>query len=321
MTSGFDPDQVPTGRVGFGRRLGASPMLGTNTSLVIDPAPLAETVVAAAGVAARAKAGAHLVALDVDGTLMTFDECISDEIREVIPALRAAGHEIVLATGRPLAAVLPVAAELGLADGWVISSNGSVTARLAPGSSPGFVLDNVVRFDPQPALAILRAHMPEAQIAIEEIGVGFWVTEGFPEHATHGRHSVLDVDQLEMLSAVRIVVAGAQAATRTFCEALEELDLVGTTFTIAATRWMDIAPVGLTKAYALERLRALCAIPSEQTLAIGDGGNDIDMLGWAGRGVAMGHAEADVIAAADEVTLSILDDGALPVLRGLLGRD
>jgi hydroxymethylpyrimidine pyrophosphatase-like HAD family hydrolase len=53
-------------------------------------------------------------------------------------------------------------------------------------------------------------------------------------------------------------------------------------------------------------------------VAIGDGRNDIEMLGWAGRGVAMGQAPDEVIAAADEVTASVFDDGAAHVLLSLL---
>jgi hydroxymethylpyrimidine pyrophosphatase-like HAD family hydrolase len=54
------------------------------------------------------------------------------------------------------------------------------------------------------------------------------------------------------------------------------------------------------------------------TVAIGDGGNDREMIQWAARGVAMGHAPEDVRAVADEVTGTIDDDGAVAVLRSLL---
>lgn len=53
-------------------------------------------------------------------------------------------------------------------------------------------------------------------------------------------------------------------------------------------------------------------------MAVGDGRNDIEMLTWAGRGIAMGQAPDEVLAVADEVTASVLDDGAALVLRGLL---
>jgi hydroxymethylpyrimidine pyrophosphatase-like HAD family hydrolase len=56
-------------------------------------------------------------------------------------------------------------------------------------------------------------------------------------------------------------------------------------------------------------------VPAEATLAVGDGGNDIEMLRWAGLGVAMGHAPDEVKAAADEVTGSVHEDGLAQVLE------
>ena len=50
-------------------------------------------------------------------------------------------------------------------------------------------------------------------------------------------------------------------------------------------------------------------------LAIGDGRNDIEMLRWAGRGVAMGQAVPEVVEAADAVTATVYDDGAAVELR------
>ena len=127
-----------------------------------------------------------------------------------------------------------------------------------------------------------------------------------------------EFEELSGLETARVVAADAQVPSRDFQEALRLLGLIDTYFVIGGTRWMDVAPHGVTKASALERLRGLLGIDREHTVAIGDGGNDVAMLAWAGRGVAMGHADAQVIAAADEVTGSILDDGAVPVLRSLL---
>ncbi|MCW2830447.1 MAG: haloacid dehalogenase, partial [Aeromicrobium sp.] len=53
-------------------------------------------------------------------------------------------------------------------------------------------------------------------------------------------------------------------------------------------------------------------------LAVGDGNNDLEMLAWAGRGVAMGHAPDRLIAAADAVTGPIADDGLLQELAKYL---
>ena len=50
-------------------------------------------------------------------------------------------------------------------------------------------------------------------------------------------------------------------------------------------------------------------------LAVGDGRNDVEMLEWAGRGVAMGQAPAEVHAAADAVTGTFDEGGVVTELR------
>lgn len=261
---------------------------------------------------------ARLIALDVDGTLMTYDEFMSDEVRDVVARLRDANNLVVLATGRPLVATLPVALDLGIDSGWIVCSNGSVTARLDPELPGGYEIEHSVMFEPRPALQVLDQHMPEVRFALEEVGVGYWVTDLFPEDALHGVRTVMSFAELSERETSRIVVSDAPTATPEFHAAVAELGLVAEQFTIAQAQWMDLAPQGITKAYALERLRKRFGLSPELTLAVGDGNNDIDMLRWAGHGVAMGHAEASVIASADDVTLSILDDGVVPVLENAL---
>jgi 3-deoxy-D-manno-octulosonate 8-phosphate phosphatase KdsC-like HAD superfamily phosphatase len=56
----------------------------------------------------------------------------------------------------------------------------------------------------------------------------------------------------------------------------------------------------------------------EDVVAFGDMPNDLAMLEWAGRGVAVANAHPDVLAAADEITLSHLDDGVAATLERLL---
>lgn len=261
----------------------------------------------------------QLIALDVDGTVMTYDEFISQEVSGAVADLRNSGRHVILATGRPLVATLPVARELGIDTGWVVCSNGSITARLDPELPEGFEVEHSVMFDPRPALHVLSEHMPGARVALEEVGVGYWVTEQFPEGDLHGAHTVMSFDELCARKTARIVVSDAPALTAPFRGYVAQLGLVAEQFTIAHTRWMDVAPAGVTKAYALERLRSRLDVPPEATIAVGDGNNDIAMLEWAGLGVAMGHAEAAVIAAADEIAGSILDDGLGPVLQNVLG--
>ena len=81
---------------------------------------------------------------------------------------------------------------------------------------------------------------------------------------------------------------------------------------------MDIAPLGVTKASALEKLRQAWGVAEGDTVAVGDGENDIEMLQWAGFGVAMGHAVPELLTVADAVTGSIAEDGLCAVLDNFL---
>ena len=90
------------------------------------------------------------------------------------------------------------------------------------------------------------------------------------------------------------------------------------TYNVGWTAWLDIAPDGVNKATALERVREWLDIPRSRVIAVGDGRNDIDMLRWAsveGRGVAMGQAPDEVLAVSNEVTLSDLEDGIAELFR------
>ena len=260
----------------------------------------------------------RLVALDVDGTLLRFTGELSDPVRSAVAAVRDAGHHVVLSTGRSVHGTVPVAAELGIDHGWAVCSNGSVTVRLDPALPGGYAVDEVITFDPRPALQLLRAELPDAHLAVEEVGVGFRLNKLFPDGELTGRLEIVEPEELESREVTRLIVRSPGRASQEFHDQIAGIGLSDVTYAIGYTAWIDVAPPGVTKASALERLRGILGVPSELTVAVGDGSNDRDMLRWAARGVAMGHAEPDVLACADEITGSIDEDGAAAVLRTLV---
>lgn len=260
----------------------------------------------------------RLVALDVDGTLMSYDGVISDDVRAAVRDLVAAGVHVVLATGRGAHSAVPVARDLGLTEGWVVCSNGAVTARLDPDEGGGFELTDVVTFDPAPALRAIALEIPDALYAVEELGVGFKVSEPFPPGEIGGEITVVGFDELLGTPATRVVIRAPGSSPEEFNEIVERVGLHEVQYAVGWTAWLDLTPGGVSKASALETVRRRLGVEPFATAAIGDGGNDLEMLAWAARGVAMGHARDDVRAAADEVTGTIDDDGAVQILRSLL---
>lgn len=258
-----------------------------------------------------------LVALDIDGTLITYDGDLSDETRDAVVAVRDAGHHVVLSTGRSLVAILDIAAELGLS-GYAVCSNGSVTVRLSPDLPGGWVLDDIVTFDPGPALRLLGEHLPNALYAVEDLGLGFRLNKEFPDGELGGIQAVVPFEHLWSSEVTRVAVRSVEHSSEEFHALASRLGLGDVTYSIGWSAWMDLAPQGVSKASALERLRRILHVQPEQTVAIGDGHNDLEMLQWAARGVAMGHADDAVKDAADEVTGSVAENGAARVLRTLV---
>lgn len=258
-----------------------------------------------------------MVALDVDGTLMSYDGVISADVRDAITAVREAGVHVVLATGRGAHSAVPVARDLGLTEGWVVCSNGAVTARI-DGTDDGFAITKSVTFDPGPALRTIAMELPDALFAVEDLGVGFKVSGDFPAGELSGRVQVVPFDELASTPATRVVIRAPEASPEEFHELVERVGLHEVEYAVGWSAWLDLTPGGVSKASALEEIRQHEGVEPFATVAVGDGSNDVQMLRWAARGVAMGHASDVVRAAADEVTGTIEDDGAVAVLRSLV---
>lgn len=173
-------------------------------------------------------------------------------------------------------------------------------------------------FDPAPALRALRDALPTAKYALEDDEGNFLSTERFQDASFGVEAQAVPFERLTEATAVRLVVFSTDSSSEEFGEAVRAIGLHGVTYSVGWTAWLDIAAEGITKASAIEALRGELGYAPEDTVAVGDGRNDIEMLGWAGRGVAMGQAPDEVKAAADEVTASVDEDGLARVLHSLL---
>ena len=257
-----------------------------------------------------------LIALDIDGTLYAnvsstgvVSEEISPAVKDAIDRAVDAGAHIVLSTGRSAFSITEVWDQLGLprnGDGTVltVASNGSVVF-----SYPPVEVLSTITFDASQIVSMLMEHVPDAAVAVEEIGVGYRINRPFPDGEITGAMKIEPVEDLVAEPVTRVIIRDPHSSEEEFVALAEKVGLQGTNYFIGWTAWLDLAPDGVSKASALADVAERLGVDRANVLAIGDGRNDVEMLEWAGRGVAMGQAPLEVQEAADDVTETVHNDG------------
>jgi Cof subfamily protein (haloacid dehalogenase superfamily) len=259
----------------------------------------------------------RLIAIDLDGTLLGAGFAVSRRSALVLSRVAATGAAIVLVTGRQQRRLARVFAELGMRYS-AICANGAIVY------DPTDELPRACRMlEPAQALQVcqrLREQAPDVMFAAEvDYGRRVLHYPGWPVH-NDDRDSAFTVG-LEELTATQVVKLQA-------CAPGQNSDSFGklVTYTVGdlveATcpgydGLVEMTQRGVTKASALAALAAELDIDPANALAFGDMPNDISMLRWAGRSVVVANAHPEARAAADDITLSNLDDGVAVYLERL----
>lgn len=270
----------------------------------------------------------HLIALDIDGTVMPFGErdehgtyvpaTPAAELVEAVRRLHRAGHEVIVSTGRSVEATLDVVEQLRIQPEWVVTCNGAVTLKRDPLSHRAYRREYVEAFDATELLTRIRSHLSTAMYGVETVDGEFLYTDKLPSATLPRRQRQVKFEDMLGVQATRVLAVSEEHGLERFWEVSERLGLQRVSYAVGMTTWLDIAPEGVTKASALELLRTQLGIDRSRVFAAGDGENDIQMLHWAGRhgvAVAMGQAEAHVREAANRVTGTVFEDGLLTALR------
>ncbi len=264
-----------------------------------------------------------LIGIDIDGTLVHDDGYLSPRVAAEVKRVQELGHLVVVATGRSAVNAIGVTKEVGLFDGKLISSNGAVTVRIDHDHPRGFIPEEVITFDPTEVLTQLIEKLPHAHFAVEDAQGVYKFHREFPQDALGDINHETPLHELMHHPVSRIVVLSPEQETEEFVDTVSTLGLQSVSYAIGYSAWLDIAPLGVTKASALEVVREHNNIRTDQIITIGDGRNDISMFEWArsggGLAFAMGQGPEEVHAAASFVTDPVEDDGVAIVLAGFEG--
>lgn len=274
---------------------------------------------------ARTTHDIRLIALDLDDTVLRTDKTISSRTEQAIRAAVQRGCHVVLASARPLGSIATYAQGLGV-EGYCIALNGAVVATLPELErirecylSPKLVarildLDHKKLHAKNVFLEYPRSYA--AQYDGPDVEAYALLAEG---PATY----IGDLQRTSHDDVCKVVFRADNTPFPTLAKLQETLG-DGVAYVIWEGHWsfIEVLPLGTSKAAALEWLAARLGIARDEILAVGDERNDIEMLAWAGIGVAMGNAHPEVKAVADWVTDSVEEDGcALAIERFALAEE
>ncbi|WP_353065602.1 HAD family hydrolase [Arcanobacterium hippocoleae] len=280
------------------------------------------------------------IALDIDGTLLRHDTSVSPRIVAAIQAHLTAGTHIVICTGRGISGAQIAMQDLGINSGYAVCANGAIIVTIGDGndgvSSAGLKHETVplssnvslpiptVRlltshtFDPRKEIELISQALPQALISVESVQDVRRVNREFPAGEMTGKFQVLPVSELAHPYCTRLTIRTPDLSGEELLARIDALGLHAVEYAIGWSAWMDISPKGVTKATGLADVLGYLNLPREHTVAIGDSGNDCEMLAWAQLGVAMGNAPEYVRAHANAITEDVDHDGAALVLAALL---
>jgi Cof subfamily protein (haloacid dehalogenase superfamily) len=240
-----------------------------------------------------------LVASDLDGTLLPPSLEFLPETAAGVARLRAAGVPFVVCTGRMFKSARRVIARLGLTTGPIVCYQGALVADLATGEWSRHL----------PIPAHLAA---EVVLVMRELGrhVNVYVGDElyveqdddwarrYAEYAEVGMNVVSDLTAVVTTPPTKIVVSTDSDDVTSLLPELQARWDGRLYVTRSLPHFIEISDHKATKSAALAYLCARLPAARERTVACGDGWNDVDMMRWAGLGVAVAEASDDVRAAA-----------------------
>jgi Cof subfamily protein (haloacid dehalogenase superfamily) len=261
----------------------------------------------------------RLIASDMDGTLLRWDDTVSDATVAELERWRADGVPVVLATGRPPRWMRRIRDVLG--HGTAVCCNGAVLLDL---ESFAILDEEPVGPDVlEDVTCELRRRQPDTWFAVE-YGFEFRHEPIYQPRWDVDAPGVAQATLAEMVAEpVAKLLARHEDLPRDVFVALVE-EIVGDRATVtnsSSDALAEISAAGVTKASGLAKVAARHGVGPQDVVVFGDMPNDIAAFEWVreagGRAVAMAHAHPDLLAVATDVTGSNEDDGVAAFLAAL----
>ena len=259
----------------------------------------------------------HLIVLDLDGTLLTDQQKISEKTKQTLFKAKEAGHQVMIATGRPFRASHLYYNELGLSTP-IVNFNGALIhhpndTHWNPVHSPidisvvHDVVDSIEKYQYENLIAEV---MDDVFIHVEDQKMMNIFKMGDPQVTIGNLKGNLTKNPTSLL------IHAEENNVPTIRDHLEEIhaELIDHRRWGAPFHIIEIVRKGLNKAVGISLIAKEMGIPRERIIAFGDEDNDLEMIDYAGIGVAMSNGIDQLKNIANEITLSNNEDGIAKIL-------
>jgi Cof subfamily protein (haloacid dehalogenase superfamily) len=256
----------------------------------------------------------RMIAADLDGTLHAEQQPFTPRVRAAVSKAQERGIRVVMATGRISRTALPFARDLGLTSPVICNHgatihDGHTSALLFQQTVPLDLARQVIAWVPEDITALVCANEEFYVVRASADAVDF--VGRYHDHL----HVVPDLAQSLLIKPQKIVFVNDEHVSTHLLGELREQFGQCLHVVQSFSRYIEVTHCDVSKASAVAWLAKRWDIPREEVIAIGDQGNDISMIEWAGLGVAMGNAIDSVKALADFVAPCAEEDGAAVVIE------
>ncbi|MBU9711487.1 Cof-type HAD-IIB family hydrolase [Evansella tamaricis] len=261
----------------------------------------------------------HLIAVDLDGTLLTDDKEISLRNRNVLGKLRELGHQVVIATGRPYRASKVYYQELML-NTPIVNFNGALIHHPI---NPTSFQSKHTPLDKSLAKTIIETceafHVQNIMVEVMDEYYLRYRNKGFSNAFTLGQSPIEYGNLLEILreDPTSLLIHPEDSNHKELKDLLSDAhaEVIEQRSWGAPWNVIEIVKAGLNKAVGLKQISQYYQIPRERIIAFGDEDNDLEMIEYAGVGVAMENAISELKSIADEKTVTNEEDGVAQFLE------
>lgn len=267
----------------------------------------------------------RLIVSDIDGTLLDRNHRVPKRNREAVSRAVAAGAEFALATGRPFRWIMPVLEQLPVrpvcvtSNGAVIYDSAEDRVLSAHELSPEALAEtvNVASRVLQPLGGAGFGAERAGGSLLDPVEELFVVESHYSENALFEGFGLVSVGELVAKPAVKLLIRNTDYSAPELYELVAphiDPELAHVTYSMSEGV-LEVAAPNVTKRRGIQWLAEHHDIAREDIIAFGDMPNDIEMLEWAGFGVAMENADPALVDVSDATTLPHHQSGVAKVLE------